>query len=241
MIEPTLVMVVCNEAHRLEALLQHVRPHFNHIAIGVQESSDGTREIVERYANEIVDDKRHGFGDASFPLVQRKVTTTWAFRVDADEWPTLPLLENLPTMIEAAEAGHYDGVWIPFRSWIEGVEWEVPHSHMRLWRNQRSWPPKLHSRPKTEREIFWPTGSGYIHHSKTLDEHVRGYLDYLAVSGDNQSWIRHNLVMIAAACRGSAEAKGWDFVMGHEWWPVVAERVFHGEDPTIPAEVSPEP
>ena len=229
MIEPTLVMVVCNEAHRLEALLQHVRPHFDHIVIGVQESTDSTREIVERYADVLVDDKRHGFGDASFPLVQRRVETDWAFRVDADEWPTDELLEALPSVLEAASA--HDGVWIPFRSWVEGVEWEVPHSHMRLWRNRLQWPPKLHSRPATKQEFQCRTG--YILHTKTLDEHVRGYLDYLAVSGDNQSWIHHNLVMIAAACRGSAGAKGWDFVRSHEWWPVVAERVFHGEDPAI--------
>jgi glycosyltransferase involved in cell wall biosynthesis len=224
-IEPTLVMVVHNEAHRLEPLLEHVRPRFKSVIICVQESTDGTREIVERYADVTLDDEHKGFGDASLPLIQRRVRTTWVMRLDADEWPTPPLLEDLPNAIRHAEERNLHGLWIPFRSWIEGVEWKVPHSHLRLWRNQIHWPAKLHSRPMTHKTEVWPTG--HIHHSKTLDEHVRGYLGYLAVSGDNKDWIRHNTAMIEAACRGSAEVHGWGFVEGHEWWPEVLGKVFH--------------
>lgn len=229
MIEPTLVMVVCNEAHRLEPLLEHLRPYFKNVIIGVQKSDDGTREIVERYADEIVDDKRHGYGDASLPLVQRRVRTVWNFRVDADEWPIPPLLEDLPNAVRHAEERELHGLWIPFRSWIERVEWEVPHSHLRLWRNRIRWPSTLHSRPMTSKTEFWKTG--FIYHQKTLDEHIRGYLEYLRVSGDNQRWIEHNVAMMEAACRGSAERYGWDFVESHTWWPEVKERVFRGADP----------
>jgi glycosyltransferase involved in cell wall biosynthesis len=226
-IEPTLVMVVHNEAHRLEPLLAHVRPHFDSVVIGVQESTDGTREIVERYADAVVDDGVHGYGDASMPLVQRKVRGTWAFRLDADEWPTEELLADLPRMVELAEAKRLEGVWIPFRSWIEDVEWESPHSHLRFWRNVIRWPDTLHSRPMTSKTIYWDVG--HILHRKSLDEHVRGYLEYLRVSGNNRNWINHNIAMIEAACRGSAERYGWGFVEGHAWWPEVRDRVFQGE------------
>lgn len=239
MIEPTLVMVVCNEAHRIGALLEHVRPHFNTIIVCVQRSTDGTREIVERYADVTLDDERKGFGDASMPLVQRRVKTTWVMRLDADEWPIPPLLEDLPNAVAHMETHGLHGLWIPFRSWVEGVQWDVPHSHLRLWRNRIRWPATLHSRPMTSNTQFWPTG--YIYHSKTLDEHIRGYLGYLDVSGDNKSWIEHNITMIKAACQGSAEQHGWDFVMSHDWWPQVLSRVYDGVDPRLEVEVLAEP
>jgi hypothetical protein len=232
-------MVVCNEAHRLEPLLRHLRPHFDTIIIGVQESTDGTESIVDDYADVVVADKRSGYGDSTVVKLQRRVNGRWCFRVDADEWPTDDLLERLPAAVEYAETHNLQGLWLPFRSWIEDVEWKVPHSHLRLWRNNILWPPALHSRPMTENTQVWHTG--FIEHRKSLSEHITGYLGYWDAGRGNVGWETHNAVMMEAACRGSAERYGWGFVQSFDWWPEVRRIAFHDKDPHPAESITPEP
>lgn len=238
LVDTALVMVVRNEAHHLDTLLPYLRPWFEQVVIGVQDSDDETLAMVERLATTVVTDRPRGFGDATFPQVQRAVSRAWCLRIDADERPTEPLLESLENASRYCEDRSLDGLWLPFRSWIEGVEWEQPHHHLRFWRNRIEWPPYLHSRPKTERTQFW--SSGFIEHRKTLDEHVLGYLGYLAAGRDDQGVTAHNLRMIESAVEGFASASGWEAVESRLWWPEVLATVYDGRRPAGPAP-SPEP
>jgi hypothetical protein len=84
----TLVIVAHNEEARLPALLERVRHHFTRVVIAVQRSSDSTEKIARKWADEVVLDEHHGFGDASMPKLMHKVRSRWAFRLDADEMPS---------------------------------------------------------------------------------------------------------------------------------------------------------
>jgi glycosyltransferase involved in cell wall biosynthesis len=229
----TFAIVVWNDAERLRALLQHVRPWFEHIAVAVQESPDETLDVAREWADVVVTDEHQGYGDASFGLLQQAIRTKWVLRLDADEWPSDDLLENLGRMTEEAALREARGVWIAFRSWTDGVEWEPYHSHLRLWWNDILWPPTLHSRPMIDDTYdTGPAGiPGHIDHRRSLDEMIRDYLNYYRIGLGHPGWDDHNRLMMREACQGAAAARGWLYVKGHDWWPGVLEAAFGGEDP----------
>jgi hypothetical protein len=213
----SLVLVVHNEEKRLPPLLRYLRPYFEQIVVGVQRSDDRTRNIAVEYADRVVDDVCHGYGDATMPSVQSQVRSRWAFRVDADEWPSEGLLDSLSSATLYAEQRGLDGLWIPYRSWIDGYEWQTKHSHLRLWMNRIPWPNTLHSRPMTNRTVLWD--HGYIAHKRTLTEVVMGYIGYWEIGRGNASWEEHNRSMMWHAIMGTAEQRGWDYVRAFPWWP----------------------
>jgi hypothetical protein len=229
----TLVIVAHNEEARLPTLLERVRHHFTRVVIAVQRSSDSTEKIARKWADEVVLDEHHGFGDASMPKLMHKVRSRWAFRLDADEMPSPALLWTMSNATWWAEREGAQGIWIPYHSSVEGMVYEQEHSHLRLWETIVPWPPLLHSRPDPERQILWTTGR--IDHTKTLDEFVDGYLSYLRVGRDNPSWTEHNLSQLQNVCRAAAARYGWSHVTQRPWWPEVVAEVFDGRDPSATA------
>jgi hypothetical protein len=230
--EISFTMVVWNDAERADKLLAHVRPWFKNVAVAVQESPDNTLEVVRRYADLVVEDQHHGFGDASFgPRLLPKVFSRWSFKVDCDEWPTEDLLGSLAHAIWWADRCDTGAVWIPFRSITEGMEWEVPHSHLRLFHTRAGWPGTLHSRPPIDNGVFLPHPTGRIVHTRSLDEMVRDYLNYYRIGQSNNQWREHNTLMMREACKGAAARYGWEFVQAFEWWPQVREIAFSGTNP----------
>lgn len=237
-VDTTLTMVVRNEAHRLDTLLPYLRPWFEEIVVGVQDSDDETLGIAESLATKVVRDRPRGFGDATMPKVQRAVTRTWCLRIDADERPTEDLLTSLRNAGRYCVDNGLDGLWLPFRSWIEDIEWEQPHSHLRFWKRRIEWPPMLHSRPMTERTQVWPTG--FVEHRKSLDEHVAGYLGYMEAGRGHVAWTEHNKLMLRAAVEGVAAVRGWADIEDRSWWPMVLSIIYGGRRPAEPAPI-PEP
>jgi hypothetical protein len=225
-------MVAWNEGHRLKKLLKHLRPHFETIIVGVQASQDATAAIAEIYADTVVLDAHRGFGDATYgPLVLPKVKTVWAFKVDADEWPSPDLLASLGEAIAHAEDNRFNGMWLPFRSSVDGLEYEEQHGHLRLFKTAIGWPETLHSRPMTDNTGYWPTG--HIRHDRTLDEMMQDYLRYWEKGLGNGGWEDHNRAMMYHACLGTAQAKGWEYVQSFAWWPQVEAIAFRVEQPWL--------
>jgi hypothetical protein len=226
----TFALVAWNEEARLGKLLERVRPVFERLVVGVQKSDDGTLEIARQHADVVIEDLHHGYGDATFgPKFLPEVRTTWVIKLDADEWPSDELLDSLSLATWWAEnRAKTRGVWIPFKSAVDGLEYTERHAHLRLFHARAGWPAALHSRPPIQDGVLWETG--YIRHDRSLDELVRDYLRYLSISGSNAGWIAHNKQMIRSACEGTAAVKGWDYVTGHEWWPE-ARKVFGLDTP----------
>jgi hypothetical protein len=221
----SFVMVVWNDETRAHALLDYIRPFFSDVVVGVQDSPDRTLVVARELADVVVEDAHHGFGDATFgPKLLPRVRTPWVLKVDCDEWPSRELLDSLSNATWYADhEAKTRGVWVPFRSSVDGIEYEEQHGHLRLFHRSAGWPGLLHSRPPIEDGIWWPVG--HIRHDRSLDELVRDYLSYLRVGRGNAQWTEHNELMIRSACTGTAEKKGWEYVRSHEWWPQVASIV----------------
>lgn len=217
----SFAIVVWNDATRLDRLLAYVRPYFATLCVAVQDSVDSTLSVAREWADVVVIDDHRGYGDATFgPRLLPKVRTPWTLKIDADEWPSTELLQSLSNATWYADhVAHTEGVWIPFRSSVDGIEYQEQHAHLRLFHTDAGWPKTMHSRPDIQDGVLWTTG--HIRHDRSLDELVRDYLRYLEIGRDNPSWVAHNTVMIESACRGTADVKGWDYVKDHRWWPQV--------------------
>ena len=228
----TFAIVVWNDAERLKPLLQHVRPYFERLAVVVQESSDDSLDVALEHADIVMKDRHHGFGDASFgPLLLPQIQSTWTFKVDADEWPTEELLEYLGEYVKMADEKGTKGVWIPFRSWVDGNEWDEQHAHLRLFHTSAGWPGMLHSRPPINDGFVGEVG--HILHKRSLDEMMRDYLEYYRIGMNNPGWVDHNRAMMKGACEGAASRKGWAYVRSFDWWPEVRKAAFGGKDPEL--------
>lgn len=223
----SFAIVVWNDATRLDRLLAYVRPFFTDILAVVQESPDNTLDVAREWADTVVEDKHRGYGDASFgPRLMPMVRTRWTLKVDADEWPSDDLLGSLSDATWWAEhVAKTRGVWVPFRSSVDGIEYNEQHAHLRLFESEVKWPALMHSRPAINDGVLWnPDGADpYIRHDRSLDELVKDYLRYLDLGRHNPGWVAHNTTMIRSACEGTAGVKGRDYVKSHEWWPQVRE------------------
>jgi hypothetical protein len=228
----TMALVAWNEEARLGKLLDWLRPFFRTLAVAVQESDDATFMIAKEFADVLVLDRHHGFGDATFgPKLLPQIRTPWTFKVDADEVPDETLLRSLSSATWYAEHHNLSGLWIPFRSWVDGREYEEQHSHLRLFRTEAGWPRTLHSRPLIDNTAVWQTG--FIEHRRTLDEMMQDYLRYWDAGLGNRGWEDHNRLMMFHACRGTAEVRGWDYVRAFSWWPRVEAIAFTEEQPWL--------
>lgn len=229
----TAAMVAWNEEGRIGKLLDWLRPFFKTVAVGVQESDDTTFMVAREYGDIVVLDRHHGYGDATFgPRLLPLIKTPWTFKVDCDEWPDEDLLRSLSSATWYAEHHGLSGLWIPFRSWVDDIEYEEQHSHLRLFRTEAGWPAGLHSRPPIENTAVWQ--EGHIEHRRTLDEMMQDYLRYWSAGRGHRGWEDHNRLMMFHACRGTAERRGWDYVRTFSWWPEVEAIAFQEEQPWLP-------
>jgi hypothetical protein len=223
----TAVSVIWNEEARIGRLLSRLQAHFRHVVVCVQASSDRSFEIARNMAREedvVIQDEHRGFAEASAHVVAPAVRTAWAFVVSADEWPSDDLLNSVRTIVEYADRHGYQGVWVAFRSTIEGIPFEEQRGHLRIFRRELGWPPAMHTRPNAPRSLWCPRG--HIDHDRSLDEMVGDYLRYLELGRGNLLWERHNTLMIRNACTTIAARSGWEYVMAHGWWPRVWEVAF---------------
>lgn len=220
-----------NEEERIGGLIELLKPWFNHSVVCVQDSDDDTLEIakslLDRPGDLVLEDRHWGHGDASMGRMVANCDTDWCFVVACDEVPDIELLQSLHSA--TAYAGdRYDAVWVPFHSWVEGVEYEEQHGHLRLFKRAVGWPKSMHSRPQSNRAIWWPYG--HINHTRSLDEMMRDYLRYYQIGKGNRGWEAHNLLMMHDACVSVAQRYGWEYVKKYEWWPSVAALAFTKEE-----------
>jgi len=180
-------IVVRNEAHRIERLLQVLKPYVTEIVIVDQESTDNTVEICKKYTDKVYTDICTGHADSSRQLAMDKSISEWILVLDADEMPTQRFLDDLPVMIKGRADGHYVSLCqlrvkslneVPL-DYLLGIGWYIhlPHEALpncyRLFRNGHvSIGGELHTgvRPRHQ-EIVQYNHYNAIVEIKTFQEH----------------------------------------------------------------------
>ena len=116
---PTLaaVLIVCNEAHNLEAALQSVQ-FADEIIVVDSGSTDATLTIARRYTDKIFSATDwQGFG-VQRQRAQAKASADWIFMLDADERVTPPLQAQIKQIVAANDQSKLYAV--PRLSWVFG-------------------------------------------------------------------------------------------------------------------------
>lgn len=222
------LIVAWNEEQRLPGLIELLKGWFEHFVVCVQESTDSTLELAQALlpAEMVIQDRWWGHGDRSLPLMVKRAETPWCFVISCDERPDLELLQSIRSATTYAELDRRtsEGVWMRFRSLIEGIEVPEQAQHLRLFKRYVGWPETLHSRPPTNKAYLWPYGE--VLHERSLDEMVHDYLRYYRLGRGNSSWDTHNVLMLHDACAFVARHYGWKYVTRRDWWPQVAALAF---------------
>lgn len=131
----TVTILVKNAEGTIRECLQAVRM-FGEIVIVDNESSDGTRVLIEAFAAQhgrvkVVESPFIGFG-ALKQLAVREASNDWILSIDADEIlqekavqaiEALPLAEN--TVAALARMNHYDGTWVKGCGWYPDYVWRL--------------------------------------------------------------------------------------------------------------------
>ena len=81
----SLLIIACDEEHRLAACVASARAVVDEVVIVVQESSDGTLALARTLADRVVEHPRHGWCEPSRMDGVTACTGDWILNLDADE------------------------------------------------------------------------------------------------------------------------------------------------------------
>jgi len=143
------VLITCDEAHLVEACLESVASWTDEIVVVDMYSTDGTREIVQRYTHRLYDHERLTYGDPARNYALSLATCDWVLMLDADERVPPSLAQEL---IGVAKANQVDVVHVPFRQIMFGTVGTSPgladSTHPRFFRRGAiNWPAHVHGGP----------------------------------------------------------------------------------------------
>jgi FkbM family methyltransferase len=101
----SLLVIACNEEHRLRACIDSARPVVDQVVVVVQHSHDATLTLARELADAVIEHPCHGTSEPSRPAGLAACTGEWVLNLDADEELTeagrmgLAKLANLPASV----------------------------------------------------------------------------------------------------------------------------------------------
>lgn len=171
----------------------------NHEIVLIDDYSDNidTLQIIEKYKNNVQFfqhrlDKNYG-AHKNFGIEQCK--GKWIFQVDADEYPTAGMLENIDAILDANDSNEV--IWVPRCNYFEGVTdddikmwgWRFhdgminfPDYQSRLYKNQSHirYLRRLHEKVEGFKSFsFIPPQKDFaLVHKKTIEKQRQTNLNY---------------------------------------------------------------
>lgn len=112
------VIITKNEEHNIEECLASVQ-WANEIVVVDAESTDGTVERAKRFTNRVIVRPWPGFGpQKNFGFQQ--ANSEWILIVDADERVSVPLADELRTVLKRSSLGNLVAYRVPRRNYFYG-------------------------------------------------------------------------------------------------------------------------
>jgi tetratricopeptide (TPR) repeat protein len=161
----TFATIVKNEANTIEQTIEHLRPYVDAVVIGVDtQSSDDTREIVERLADKVVDihlseelaakasvddDPEWGFSKARNYVASFCDPESWLLTIDGHERFQRP--ELIPSALQGAITAGCDAIevtmyWEPDSNGIP----QTSHKNIKLMAPEVKYFNSIHNYPKAQ-------------------------------------------------------------------------------------------
>ncbi len=167
----TFCGVFRNEQDRIRYVLDIGKALCKDMVIVVQESSDNTLKICKEYTQTVIERPSES-PEESKDYIMENVKTPWTFWLDADEMPSVELIDYLSYF---SPPGEYDGIKFPRINYINGLRIEANQGEdeqYRLMANSVRWKPLVQGRRIHIHPIIQQTLSlGFpLYHHRTLEK-----------------------------------------------------------------------
>lgn len=169
----TFCAVYRNEARVIRQTLDLAKSLFPTLILAVQESEDNTLEICKQYATTLIQRPSES-PEESRDFVMEQVKTPWCFWLDADEFPSLPLIHYLE-QFEPAQTAFHDAYSFIRINYVDGVivtGGQGEDRQFKLLKKEIRWNPqgqgrRIHIYP----QVTYPQPSDLkLYHLRTLEK-----------------------------------------------------------------------
>lgn len=144
----SVYMITLNNGKTIERALRSVSGWANEIIVIDSHSTDGSQEIIQKYTDRIFQCDTDSLRD-KYQFAQDKCKNPWVLFIDADEWLTEELKEEIEETLNGDT--DYDGFIVQRRNIYLGREIKYggwyPDEEIRLYRKDRgSWQGGIHAK-----------------------------------------------------------------------------------------------
>jgi len=176
----TLITVSHNDEKILTRFLEHVRPHFDEIIVSDDGSTDGSVEIVKKYADRVITSEEPRYWCEYYrDAMAQRAKNDWVFSVDSDEFIEFEVLVSLKEIIEKVKDVGYatfdvEGyqnekfIHVPTLCWKENMlcdrrrfRWSM-FPHCQVWNKE------------TNKMISPEPSQGKVYHFRSFEGNPRG-------------------------------------------------------------------
>ena len=184
----SLVIITLNEEKNIERAIRSV-PFANEVIVVDSGSTDKTVQIAEKLGAKVYKNEWKGYG-AQKSFAAEKATGDWLLSLDADEWLSEELAEEIKDITTKFKSGvfafarlsHYMGKKIRHGGWFP--DWQI-----RLYsKGAASWDPKeaIHESLKTDHEIHKVAGILYHQPFDSIKEQIEVNFIYARLLADKK-------------------------------------------------------
>lgn len=188
----SVYMITFNNGATIERALKSVAGWAAEVVVVDSHSTDGAPEIISRYTDGLFQYDTKDLRE-KYQYAQDKCTNPWVLFIDADEWLTGEIKEE----IEAIVTGRtdYDGFMVDRRNVYLGREIKYggwyPDREIRLYRKDKGrWEGGIHAKVAVERKVgrlinhyMHTPYADTAHQIRTIDRYSEAFAEDLRVSG----------------------------------------------------------
>jgi len=188
----SVYMITFNNGATIERALQSVSGWADEVVVVDSHSTDGAQEIIIRYTDKLL---QHDTKDLreKYQYAQNQCANPWVLFIDADEWLTHDIKEEIETIIKGQTS--YDGFIVNRRNRYLGREIQYggwyPDREIRLYRKDRGrWEGGIHAKVSVDGKIgtlknyyMHTPYTNTAHQIRTIDRYSEAFAEDLRASG----------------------------------------------------------
>jgi len=188
----SVYMITYNNGATIEKALQSVADWADEVIVVDSHSADGAQKIIQRYTEKLLQYDTQDLRE-KYQYAQDQCTHQWVLFIDADEWLTHDIKEEISNIIQGQSL--YDGFIVNRRNMYLGREIKYggwyPDREIRLYRKEKGrWEGGIHAKIAINGKIgtlktyyMHTPYADTAHQIRTIDRYSEAYAEDLRSSG----------------------------------------------------------
>ena len=188
----SVYMITFNNGATIERALKSVSGWADEVIVVDSHSADGAQKIIQRYTEKLLQYDTQDLRE-KYQYAQDQCTNQWVLFIDADEWLTHDIKEEISSIIQGQPL--YDGFIVNRRNMYLGREIKYggwyPDREIRLYRKEKGrWEGGIHAKITIKGKIgilknyyMHTPYTDTAHQIRTIDRYSEAYAEDLRSSG----------------------------------------------------------